>query len=113
MAPMFLLAALTASVPTMDLPSICRSEQSGVAADQQGQVYQNCMRDEQAAREELQRQWMRFPAAARATCTELGLDIQSYVEVLTCIEIKMGSNSPTWKSPEPPADPASQAPADR
>jgi hypothetical protein len=110
MAPVLLFVALATSVPTMDLPSICRSEQSGVSVDEQAQVYQSCMRDEQAAREELKKQWMKFPAAARATCAELGHDIQSYVEVLTCIEIKMGSNSPIWKSQESPANPPSPTP---
>ncbi|WP_158815824.1 hypothetical protein [Methylocapsa sp. S129] len=110
MAPVLLFVALAASVPTMDLPRICRGEQTGIAADQRAQVYQSCMRDEQAAREALKKEWMQIPAAARATCAELGREIQSYVEVLTCIEVTMGSNSPAWKSQELPAGPSSPAP---
>ena len=110
MAPIILLAALAASVPAMDLPTICRSEQAGVPADQQANVYKGCLRDEQAARDELNGEWTKFPAAARTTCAELGSLVLSYVEMLTCIEVKTGSRSPTWKAPEPPAGPSSPPP---
>lgn len=109
MIPVFLWVALAASVPTIDLPSICRGEQSGVPADQQAGVYKGCMRDEQAAHDEIVKEWTKFPAAARTTCAKLGRDIQSYVEILTCIEIETGSNSPTWNSQAPSAGPAQPA----
>ncbi len=92
MAPMILLLALAgASAPELDLSAICRSEQSGVAADRRMAVYQDCLRDEQAARDELREKWPTFPAATRATCAEIGRIVASYVETLTCIEIKTGS----------------------
>jgi hypothetical protein len=96
MAPLLLLIALTNAVPTMDLASICRGERSGVAADQQEGVYQGCLRDEAAARDRLTKEWAQYPVAARVTCAALGREVLSYVEVLTCIEIKTGNAS---KSP--------------
>jgi hypothetical protein len=93
MAPLLFLIALTNAVPTMDLASICRGERSGVPADQQESVYQGCLRDEGAARDKLTKEWAQYPIAVRATCGALGRDVLSYVEVLTCIEIKTGNAS--------------------
>jgi len=92
MAPVLLLLALAgATTPELDLNAICRSEQTGVAVERRTAVYQDCLRDEQAARDELRQKWPTFPAATRATCAELGRIVASYVETLTCIEIKSGS----------------------
>ena len=96
MAPLLLLAALANAIPTMDIASICRGERSGVPADQQESVYQSCLRDEAAARDRLTKEWAQYPVAARTTCAALGREVLSYVEVLTCIEIKTGNAS---KSP--------------
>jgi hypothetical protein len=91
MAPLLLVFALASSVPTMDVAGICRGERSGVPADQQESAYQSCLRDEQAARDKLTTEWTQYPVAARTTCAALGRQIFSYVEVLTCIEIKTGN----------------------
>ena len=99
MAPLLLLIALTNAVPTMDLASICRGERSGVPADQQESVYQGCLRDEGAARDKLTKEWAQYPVAARTTCAALGREVLSYVEVLTCIEIKTGNASSASKAP--------------
>jgi hypothetical protein len=105
MAPMLVLAALSGSVPVMDLPTICRSEQSGVASDRQAHVYEGCLHDEQAARDELGKKWTQYPVAARAACAELGQLVLSYVEVLTCIEIKTRGAAGNETAPPAPASP--------
>jgi hypothetical protein len=105
MAPMLLLAVLAGSVPTLDLPSICRGEQSGIPLDRQARVYQDCIHDEQTARDELQRQWSQFPAAARGACAEMGRLVLSYVEVLICIEIKTGNAAIRGAPQTPPTSP--------
>jgi hypothetical protein len=99
MAPLLLAMAIANAVPTMNLASICRGERSGVPADQQESVYQGCLRDEGAARDKLTKEWAQYPVAARATCAVLGREVLSYVEVLTCIEIKTGNASSAPKSP--------------
>lgn len=101
MLPIFLLIAAASAPPAMDLPRMCRGERSGVPADQQETVYQSCLHDEQAARDKLAQYWTQFPANVRTTCAELGRQVFSYVEVLTCIEIKTGTTSPTWSSQRP------------
>jgi hypothetical protein len=90
MAPVLLLLALAGAAPELDLSAICRSEQKGVPAERRTAVYQDCLHDEQAARDELRQKWSTYPAAARTTCAELGRIVSSYVEALTCIEIKTG-----------------------
>jgi hypothetical protein len=105
-APLLVLTALAASAPMIDLPTICRSEQLGVAADRQARVYQDCIHDEQAARDELLQNWTQYPVATRATCAELGQLVVSYVEVLVCIEIKNGVASSNAKTQLPQESPA-------
>jgi hypothetical protein len=105
MAPSLFVLAVAISVPTMDLPRICQSERSGVPADQQESVYQGCLRDEQAARDKLTKEWPQYPAEARATCAQLGRQVFSYVEVLTCIEIKTGYNALNGTTPAQPSAP--------
>ena len=103
MTPAVFLVALTASIPTLDLPAICRGEQKWISADQQANVYQGCLRDEQAAQDQLRLKWGTYPAATRDNCAQLGRIIGSYVEVLTCIEIKTGNSAAAGASQPPPA----------
>jgi hypothetical protein len=105
MASVLMVAALAGAVPIMDLPAICRSEQSGVAADQQARVYQNCLHDEQAARDELTKKWSEYPVATRTACVEIGQLVVSYVEVLTCIEIKTRGAAASQKTAPTPVAP--------
>ena len=105
MTPLLVMTALAGSPPTMDLPTICRSEQSGVAPDRQGRVFQDCLHDEQAARDELTQKWRQYPAAMRTTCAELGQLVVSYVEVLVCIEIKNSAAGSSVKAPAPEEGP--------
>jgi hypothetical protein len=101
MTPVVFLVAVAASMPTMDLPAVCRGERTGIAADQQASAYQGCLHDEQAAQAELRQNWTAYPAAARENCAQLGGIIGSYVEMLVCIEIKTGNAA--GKSQQPPA----------
>jgi hypothetical protein len=102
---LLVMTALAASAPTMDLPTICRSEQLGVAPDRQARVFEVCIHDEQAARDELVQKWRQYPADTRATCAELGQLVVSYVEVLVCIEIKNGAVSGNVKATSPQESP--------
>jgi hypothetical protein len=102
MAPLLILAALAASAPAIDSQRVCRSELSGIPQAEQPDVYKDCLRDEQAAHDELNKDWTKFPGAVQRTCSELGRLTGSYVEVLTCIEIRTGKLSSTWDAlPEP------------
>ena len=88
-----ILAALPASAafaeaPTLNVQATCRATPA-VNLDQQA-TYDNCMRSENAARDRLSKTWGKMRADWRSTClktTTLG-GIPSYVELLTCVEMR-------------------------
>ncbi|HLW90321.1 MAG TPA: hypothetical protein VKS78_03340 [Roseiarcus sp.] len=91
MAPFLILAAIAGALPTLDIPKGCQGA-NAMAADVN--AYQSCLRDEQATKDKLAKGWDQYPAAARNECVSgkaSDLD-NSYVELLTCIEMQ------TWKT---------------
>jgi hypothetical protein len=108
-----------AEAPRLNVQATCRQTPS-VNLDQQA-TYDNCMRSENAARDKLRQAWDNMRADWRSTClktTTLG-GIPSYVELLTCVEMReaaangqsgppsgsmttgVGSGSPNISSPLP------------
>jgi hypothetical protein len=99
MSLLLVLAAVT--LPIIDLPSNCRAEQRAIPTGlQQQNVYQDCMRGEQAARDGLVKKWVTVPAAVRATCAEMGRLVGSYVEIDVCVDIDTGSLSGAPPAPQ-------------
>jgi hypothetical protein len=51
---------------------------------------ERCLKTENDARDQLVRQWADFPAADRGLCTRTATltDMASYVDLLTCLEMK-------------------------
>ena len=51
---------------------------------------ERCLKTENDAREQLVRQWADFPAADRTLCTQTATltDMASYVDLITCLEMK-------------------------
>jgi hypothetical protein len=77
--------AIPADIPRLNVDLSCRGE-----SDQNKKDFQVCLGDEETAREKLAREWGQFTSANRATCTQLASelsDTQSYVELLTCLEM--------------------------
>ncbi len=84
-------------LPTFNIEETCRAAHPLGPEDRD--PYQGCMKDEGAARNELQRQWMRFEAGNRDLCAEetrVG-GYPSYVEVLTCLQMFSGTPATTLK----------------
>src|SRR5215211_2345132 len=91
LAPYLLLTAAhlaqPAAAPRFDVGPSCRG-----ASDQRlayGQSFKECIRDETAARDEVDRNWSSYAGAARGRCgaeVMIGGD-PSYVELLTCMEM--------------------------
>jgi hypothetical protein len=80
--------AALADAPTLNVQATCRATPA-VNLDQQA-TYDNCMRSENAARDRLNKTWGKMRADWRSTClktTTLG-GIPSYVELLTCVEMR-------------------------
>jgi hypothetical protein len=94
MTPAIFLMALATSMPTTNLDSVCRSaEAGGLPGQDQVGAFQNCLRDEKTARDELKRKWGHFSVLSRTTCAEPAGVTFSYVEFLTCLEMQPGSGS--------------------
>ena len=52
--------------------------------------FSRCMAEEESARVKLQGEWLKFPASSRGSCASMasGSGIQSYVELLSCLELE-------------------------
>jgi hypothetical protein len=82
--------ALAAEVPGLAIEATCRAAPRLEASDPD--PYQSCMKDEQAARSELEQQWASFNPQHRETCmeqTRVG-GSPSYIDVLTCLQMYAG-----------------------
>lgn len=76
------------SPPRFDIAASCRDVgKSGVNV---GRPASACQHDEERARDTLAARWAEFQPAARTTCVEGATQggPPSYVEVLTCLEMK-------------------------
>ena len=75
--------------PAFDIARNCNSEAAGAVA---GSGVASCTRDETEAKNELTKRWSQFDASQKKTCigeSSTGGD-QSYVELLTCLEMSTG-----------------------
>jgi hypothetical protein len=87
-------AALAAEVPRLDIEATCRAAPILETGDRS--PYLACMGDEMDARTQLERQWASFNPRQREMCfqeTHIG-GSQSYVDVLTCIQLASGNPTP-------------------
>ena len=77
------------TTPTIDIARTCRESEKAVAlvvGDVGGANFDNCMRQEQAAREVLVKDWATYPAPDRGRCVAPSAYMPSYIEWLTCLE---------------------------
>jgi hypothetical protein len=82
-----LLMPVADEVPNFNVASSCKASAQIVMVDSQS--YDSCMKEENAARDELQRSWSTFPGPDRASCAaeSSGDNLPSYVELLVCLQI--------------------------
>jgi hypothetical protein len=72
-------------VPKFDIGPTCRAT-SGTDGLALGTA-DRCRRQETEARDQLQQQWTKFPAADRSQCSATaGRGVPSYVMLLSCLE---------------------------
>ena len=80
------VVAQAGGVPDLEFAQGCH-----VGARGDANFLATCMRDEQQARQKLSTEWETFPHADRTQCTALarlgGGGLQSYVELITCLEM--------------------------
>jgi hypothetical protein len=75
--------------PTIDIQKTCRESSIallGLTDNPKGDL-DSCLSDEQAAREQLTKDWANYPALAKSTCINPGEYLPGYVEWQACIEM--------------------------
>ena len=88
-----LLMPVADSVPTLDVRPVCRgiAQQGGATgreADTSNEI-DNCIKSEQAMRDQIVKDWSTFSAPDRTSCvteSKMGGE-SSYTELLTCLEM--------------------------
>lgn len=87
-AALFVAAAAHATgVPTLNVRPTC----TPIGNDKTFPIdTTRCLRGEQAARDQLTREWANFPAADRSLCIQTASmgGLASYVALITCLEMK-------------------------
>jgi hypothetical protein len=98
MSLLLVLAVVSSTaLPTLDIARGCKPEESleGQAVDQK-----SCMEDERATKDKLAKEWSSYPVAARNVCVgDRSSLVNSYVELLTCIEMQTWKNDPSVLNP--------------
>jgi hypothetical protein len=92
MSQLLLAMAMAAAIPTTDPGVICQPARSAALPEDKAGAYESCIRDEQAARDRLRQKWAHFSAEARNVCAQPSGVAQSYVELLTCLEMQSGGD---------------------
>jgi hypothetical protein len=85
-----LIAAVAGGVPNIDLQKVCHDSESAMVGlgDNPTSSFDSCMSDEQAAREQLLKDWASYSASDKSHCIHPADYLPSYVEWLTCVEME-------------------------
>jgi hypothetical protein len=98
-----LLIAAPAGVPGVDIRQTCQAAASAMTELMAGTTLERdldaCLSSEQAAREQLTKQWATYSSAEKAQCVQPSVYLPSYIEWLTCLEMEESLRKPS--SPHP------------
>jgi hypothetical protein len=76
--------------PTIDIQKTCRESSSaliGLTGSDSQDTFSSCMNDEQAARDQLVKEWATYPTPAKALCIQPKEYLPGYVEWQSCLEM--------------------------
>jgi hypothetical protein len=84
-----LVMPIADGVPRFDIARSCKLDLAATAGLSVDQSLKRCVSDEQKARQQLGRQWPRFPGSSRASCVsqESVGGTPSYVSLQTCLQM--------------------------
>jgi hypothetical protein len=74
--------SVVSAAPLYAVERSCKNGSSAI----EGSSYANCMKQEEEAKHHIREEWNSYPVTARAECS--GGDGSSYVELLTCFQVK-------------------------
>src|SRR5262245_51414326 len=93
-------------VPRYDVKSTCRGAIKLTADTSQGRTEKNCLAGEEAARKNLAKDWLQFPSLERLQCeSTLAPGSPSYVQLLSCLEMKRDVRKHREEEQRPAAEP--------
>ena len=76
--------------PTIDIQKTCRENISALSTGLGGEINQDlkvCLADEQAARDQLVKDWASYPAIAKQRCVQPKEYLPGYLEWQVCLEL--------------------------
>jgi hypothetical protein len=76
--------------PTIDIQKTCRENANALGTMLGGEIQQDlqvCLMDEQAARDQLVKDWASYPAIAKERCVQPKEYLPGYLEWQTCLEM--------------------------
>src|SRR6516165_10290191 len=79
--------------PTIDIQKTCRENISALSTGLGGEINQDlqvCLADEQAARDQLVKDWATYSALAKSRCVNPKEYLPGYIEWQTCLEMSQG-----------------------
>jgi hypothetical protein len=86
-----ILSARSDDIPTLDVNPVCRgiAMQGELEAGLQRTNFQECVKSEQAVREQIKKEWSTFTTADKTHCVALAKTggEASYTELITCMEM--------------------------
>jgi hypothetical protein len=98
-----LLIAATAGIPSVDIRKTCQAAAGTMADLIAGSTIQHdldvCLSSEQAAREQLIKDWTTYSSAEKTQCVQPSVYLPSYIEWLTCLEMEMSVRRLDTKPP--------------
>jgi hypothetical protein len=97
--------AAQAQVPTVDIRQTCRAAASAMVLIQGTTTiekdFEQCMSAEQAARDQIGKDWATFSATDRTRCVQTGVYLPSYIEWQTCLEMERDARKIRGTDPSP------------
>jgi hypothetical protein len=99
------VGAARAQVPSVDIRQTCRAAASAMVLMQGSRTsekdFEQCMSAEQAARDQIAKDWATFSATDKERCLQTKVYLPSYIEWQTCIEMERDARKMRGDNPSP------------
>jgi len=89
---MHVLMVASNGPPTVDIRATCQTSVNAIASLTGGtdnQTIDACVEQQNAALEQIKKNWATYPAAAKEHCVQASGYMPSYIEWLTCFEMEL------------------------
>jgi hypothetical protein len=99
-----LAGAAQAQVPTVDIRQTCRAAASAMVqmmGSTSEKDFEQCMGAEQAARDQIAKDWATYSAVDKERCLQTKVYLPSYIEWQTCIEMERDARKIRGDNPAP------------